>query len=310
MASIDEVLNACSSYIAQNNWESEDNKCDNCAKMVNYIKVLLMELKSVQAVIKILYDENFEKKDLDQMQRNTTTSASRDITNDDQHNINGKKDVNEWRTVRDSKKRNNSVYNSTDQPQQIPTIVNRFAILSETTSYCIQQKQIKTINYVPKTRNKTETVAKNKIILIGDSHIKGYSSLLSNQLDKKFEVMGMALPGARLQSIVQLCEQEVSSLTKDDIIILWGGSNDISKNDTNFGLKHLKNFTNKNKDTNILLVAAPHRYDLMETSCVNEEVKVFNRKMHKIMLEYWIMTWIDHASPDTVFISMEMGKTE
>jgi hypothetical protein len=251
--------------------------------MVNYIKVLLIELKSVQAVIKILCDEDNVNKDQDQMQRYTTTTTTRDFTNNDQQNTNGKNDVSEWRSARDNKKRKNNVSNNIEEPQQIPTIVNRFAILSETTSDCDQLKQPKVVNYKPKSRNKMEAVVKNKILLMGDSHIKGYASLLSNQFDKKFEVMGMVIPGARMQNIVQLCEQEVSSLTKDDIIILWGGSNGISKNETNIGLKYLKNFANKNMNTNILLIPAPHRYDLLQTSCVNEKIKVFNRKVRKRM---------------------------
>jgi hypothetical protein len=34
---------------------------------------------------------------------------------------------------------------------------------------------------------------------------------------------------------------------------------------------------------NFILISAPHRNDLMESSCVNEEIKVFKREMHKIM---------------------------
>jgi hypothetical protein len=49
-------------------------------------------------------------------------------------------------------------------------------------------------------------------------------------LDKKFEVKGMVMPGARIQNIAQMCDQEVNSLTKDDMVILWGGSNDVAKN--------------------------------------------------------------------------------
>jgi hypothetical protein len=133
-----------------------------------------------------------------------------------------------------------------------------------------------------KTRNKKEVV-KKKIILIGDSHIKGYASQLASHFDKKFVVMGIVMPGVRLQNIVKLWEQEVSSLTKDDIVILWGGSNDVAKNETTKGLNHLKKFTNMNRNTNILLITVPYRYDLTEFSCVNKEIKVFNRKMQKLL---------------------------
>jgi len=44
----------------------------------------------------------------------------------------------------------------------------------------------------------------------------------------------------------------------------------------------LKNFINNKSNTNILALTAPHRHDLQESSCINNEVQVFNRKLHKI----------------------------
>jgi hypothetical protein len=67
--------------------------------------------------------------------------------------------------------------------------------------------------------------------------MKGYASELVYQLDNKFEVMRAVMPGARLQNIVQLCDQEVNFLTKEDMVILWGGSNDVAKNEIMNGLK-------------------------------------------------------------------------
>jgi len=32
-----------------------------------------------------------------------------------------------------------------------------------------------------------------------------------------------------------------------------------------------------------MIVMASHRYDLKETSCVNREIEVFNRKLHKVV---------------------------
>jgi hypothetical protein len=46
-------------------------------------------------------------------------------------------------------------------------------------------------------------------------------------------------------------------------------------------LKHISDLVNGNHNTNIILLSAPHRHDLMEFSCVNNEIKVFNRKLKK-----------------------------
>jgi hypothetical protein len=57
MAPLDEVLSICSSYIDQNRCVNEVNKCSNCSRMRNYLKVLTTELKSAQSIIKILIEE-------------------------------------------------------------------------------------------------------------------------------------------------------------------------------------------------------------------------------------------------------------
>jgi len=72
-------------------------------------------------------------------------------------------------------------------------------------------------------------------------------------------------------------------VTRSDTIIVWGGSNDVYKNETQSGLTCLYNFVNRRTNTNILTLAAPHRHDLSLLSCVNNEILTFNRKLHKMM---------------------------
>jgi hypothetical protein len=62
-----------------------------------------------------------------------------------------------------------------------------------------------------------------------------------------------------------------------------GGSNDISRNNIKDALKNVKEFVKGNKETNIVLINAPHRRDLIPESCVNKEVVKFNRQMEKIV---------------------------
>jgi hypothetical protein len=159
--------------------------------------------------------------------------------------------------VKDNKNWKNNRSNDTGKPQQITTIVNQFAVLNEITSDCDRQKQAEGVS--KKQAAKIERKRENKIILMGDSHMKGYASKLSNRLDRKFEVMGTVMPGARTQNIVQLCEQEVNFLTRDDMMILWGGSNDVAKNETMNGLRHLRKFISRKKNTNMTLITIPHR---------------------------------------------------
>jgi len=39
-------------------------------------------------------------------------------------------------------------------------------------------------------------------------------------------------------------------------------------------------------NTNVIIINGPNRYDLEETSCMNKEVKVYNRKLNNIKRRY------------------------
>ena len=57
----------------------------------------------------------------------------------------------------------------------------------------------------------------------------------------------------------------------------------MNKKEANVGLKNLGKFVKNRQNTNIMIVTVPHRYDLQGTSCVNKEIDVFNRKLHKVV---------------------------
>jgi len=47
------------------------------------------------------------------------------------------------------------------------------------------------------------------------------------------------------------------------VVVLWGGSNDIAKNNSLEGLKHIIKFLTEANHTNVILLTAPHRHDLI-----------------------------------------------
>ena len=117
-----------------------------------------------------------------------------------------------------------------------------------------------------------------------DHHNRRGSHEISNYLRKEFEVNGMVMAGSGLANVTALVHKEIITLTKDDAVVIWGGLNVVNKNETPIGPKHLKDFINHRSNTNIIALAAPHRHDLQETLCINIEVQVFNRKIHKIFM--------------------------
>jgi hypothetical protein len=182
----------------------------------------------------------------------------------------------EW--VTNTEKSNKARKNS--QKQSIPVIPlsNRYSVLDnlqnnrETSSNIMNQYRIKfpaKLNKIMRCPN----IRKKKIILIGDSNMRGCAKELTNYLGSEYEITGTIMPGSRLVNVTQLANNEISSLTKKDAVIIWGGANDISRNETLKGLKDFSDFVNQRSNTNIINVTARHRYDLSADSGVNNEVK-------------------------------------
>jgi hypothetical protein len=62
----------------------------------------------------------------------------------------------------------------------------------------------------------------------------------------------------------------------------------VGKNNSQIGLRNILNFIKNNSHTNIILIGAPHRFDLLDSSCVNNDVEPFNNKLMKIIKPFKI----------------------
>jgi predicted phosphodiesterase len=82
----------------------------------------------------------------------------------------------------------------------------------------------------------------SKIIIIGDSHARGCSQEVKHNLDHRVEVQGIVKPGANIEVIVNTSTKNIGKLTKKDIVVVWGGTRDVGKNESEIGLHQIKNF--------------------------------------------------------------------
>jgi hypothetical protein len=85
-------------------------------------------------------------------------------------------------------------------------------------------------------------------------------------------------PGAGAGILVNTANSDITKLTKNNDVICCGGANDVAKNNSTTALRQIRNFIKSNNHTNIIFVSAPHRYDFMQSSCVNNEIRSFNKK--------------------------------
>jgi hypothetical protein len=125
-------------------------------------------------------------------------------------------------------------------------VINCYAILEnlhEDNQVSHQHYRNQSVN-VKKSKTGFEQRPKiNKVLIIGDSQARGCAVNLLSEHSETLEVIGNVMPGAGLQNITQAVKNEVRSLNHKDCAIIWGGSNDINKNESSTGLKHIMNFT-------------------------------------------------------------------
>jgi len=103
---------------------------------------------------------------------------------------------------------------------------------------------------------------RHKILVIGDSHARGLSKKISNCIDDSFIVFGTTKPNTDIEAITSPIHLQTGNLIKADINIFFGGTKDISRNEAKKGLSSLWDFTQRTINTNLILLGAPHRYDL------------------------------------------------
>ena len=113
---------------------------------------------------------------------------------------------------------------------------------------------------------------KHRILIIGDSDVRNYAEWLSDHLGHSFNVTGYVKLNADLDIIMTTAKSESKNMTKKEVIILWGGMKNIGKNDTYKGLHCISQFIGNKRHTKVKIMEAPHRFDLVPTSCVNKEV--------------------------------------
>jgi hypothetical protein len=106
-------------------------------------------------------------------------------------------------------------------------------------------------------------------------------------------------PGSGLSTITTSAGSDIQTLSKQDVVVVWGGSRNVGKNETKRGINRVKNFVETNKHTNIILMEVPHRHDLIQHSCVNKEVGKFNSIMKKHMKA--------HENTEVIKVNLDRG---
>jgi hypothetical protein len=171
--------------------------------------------------------------------------------------------------------------------QPIPTIIN--GVVDETGGEMYESKDYyhDRLNALSKSISENNTsgtnlLSKHKVILIGDSHIRGYAENITSVLSKKLEIFSLVKPGANSDELKVSAKNEIKDLTHTDLVIICYGSNDYERNEFPRTLTNISNFLQENNHTNILVMNVPFRHDLLNGNSVNYSIISLNRKIKRV----------------------------
>ena len=195
-----------------------------------------------------------KEESLQVQQRGLRTLESRNLIQCNQQGT-VETDENNWSEVIPSHKRRIKQVISYPNVQQIKTH-NRFQVLEQFRDHSDsgdgqESKKSQSVPYaiIKKTGNKC-----HKVILIRDSHARDCAPKLSNYLDTSYEGIGYVSPGTGLEVITDLANKELDHLTQEDLVVVCGGANNISKNKSMKGLSCVTKVIQHRRHTNVLLI--------------------------------------------------------
>jgi lysophospholipase L1-like esterase len=262
-------------------------QCDNVVNVVNGVN------KKCDLRVKPLIQDLWS----DIVAGRCTVNGTGDLTPNQPFdtNITSNTAVEPWKTVSKGIKYSSS-RNHTQQ-FKIPVSTNRYEwprfddfcdeepTVSRNTPMSIEKDEDNCKN-MSKKKVVNQYEKKHKVLIIGDSHARGCAAEINEVLEETYEVLGIVCPGAGVNFISTYTVNEIQQLTDNDVVIVWGGSNDVAKNETNCGIDKIQRFVESTKHTNIILLEVPHRFDLIYESCVNKEVRKFNCRLRNLMEVY------------------------
>jgi len=131
-------------------------------------------------------------------------------------------------------------------------------------------------------RMQTSIKCTSKVVILGNSHLKGCTEKINNYPRDTFRITGWTKPGALAEEILDKPTMDLMYLNKCDVIVISAGANDVYMNNSKVALLKITKFIQNSCNTNIILYGVPHRYDLAEYSCVNGAIQAFSCKLGKV----------------------------
>jgi hypothetical protein len=173
--------------------------------------------------------------------------------------------VSEWKKLRYNKHTSNQskrILNDLKQHTSHNLLTkNRFEPLSDHQNQGLQcscdQTKSKTLS-----GSTNSDFNKHRIIVLGDSHVRGCSEKLANILGNAFSVIRITKLNAKVSVITNSTNLKAEKLSKKGVVIICGGTRDVAKNETKEGLRSIAKFARRTVNTNVIMMCIPRCFDL------------------------------------------------
>jgi hypothetical protein len=121
---------------------------------------------------------------------------------------------------------------------KIPTLINGSIIMDKGDTF---QQSHGRKNSASTERTKVTSIEQHKVLILGDSHLRGSVVKLRNELSPHFKVCGVIRPGAGAEKIVNSFAEDLQNLHSHDDV-LNAGANDVYKDNKGVALTQITKF--------------------------------------------------------------------
>ena len=128
-----------------------------------------------------------------------------------------------------------------DETSPIPTIVNGTTYVNSNPKHKQEDSDVTSDSFNHLINNLRDTINvhnkgkhlplnKHRIILVGDSHVRGYVSSLQPLLNSDYDLYSVVKPGSGSNELKESAKEVIRQLSYDDLIVICSGTNDFELN--------------------------------------------------------------------------------
>ena len=140
-----------------------------------------------------------------------------------------------------------------------------------------------------------------KVVLNGDSHIKGFATALQSALTSEYELFSAVKSGSRSKMLCESITETVKQFSKEDVLVICSGTNDYEQDNFKSTFRNIKEYLSPLTHTNILVLGIPFRYDLQNSTAVNSKILKINKKLSKLVRILPNISFLDSNNDSKLF---------